>query len=152
MQIVPGKKKGSLLYVYDDYLYYMDSRYNNVFRCNTRRTTKCSGSVAFQDNIVTVLKKHNHPETPFIKAQIEMKEEMLKRSRETHTALKEIFDSVCRRFNYFLFFSVYFIKIFMIYNTIKLKLCDFIIFRYLLHQNVVIYRNISDISDISKFF
>lgn len=96
MQVVPGTKKGSFLYVYDDYLYYMDNRYDNVFRCNTRRTTKCSGSAVLQDNILTILKGHNHPKSPFIREQIEMKVEMLRLSRETHIALKEIFDSVCR--------------------------------------------------------
>jgi len=80
MQVVPGRKKGSFLYVYDDYLYYMDNRYDNVFRCSTRRTTKCSGSAVLQDNILTILKGHNHPKSPFIKEQIEMKEEMLRLS------------------------------------------------------------------------
>lgn len=58
---------------------------------------KCPGYLVFQDNSVNILKEHNHPKLPFIKDQIKMKEEMLRLSRETHTGLKEIFDSVCRR-------------------------------------------------------
>lgn len=97
MQVFPGRKKGSSIYVYDDYTYHMDIRYENVFRCNTRRTTKCRGMVILQDNTVSVVTEHNHPRSPFIKEQIEMKQEMLELSTKTHTGLKEIFDSVCRR-------------------------------------------------------
>lgn len=97
MEVLPGRKKETLIYVYDDYLYYLDNRYDNVFRCSSRRTTKCPGSVIQDNNGVTVLKEHSHPKSPFIKLQIEMKEEMLRLSRETHNGLKEIFDSVCRR-------------------------------------------------------
>ncbi|TGZ46497.1 Uncharacterized protein DBV15_11691, partial [Temnothorax longispinosus] len=96
MEILPGRQKGTHTYVYDDYLYSKDNRYDNVFRCNSRRTTKCPGNAIVQDNKVT-LKEHNHPKLPFIKAQLEMKEEMLRLSRETNTGLKEIFDSICRR-------------------------------------------------------
>jgi len=97
MEVLPGKQKGTYLYVYDDYLYSRDSRYDNVFRCNSRKTTKCPGYIIIQGNNVDTLKDHNHPKLPFIKAKIEIKEEMLKLSRETNTGLKEIFDSVCRR-------------------------------------------------------
>jgi hypothetical protein len=97
MQILPGRKKGSNIYVYDDYLYSKDNRYDNVFRCNTRKTTQCPGYVVVQDNIVIILKEHNHLKLQFIKEQIEMKNEMLKLSRETNTGLKEIFDTICRR-------------------------------------------------------
>lgn len=97
MQVLPGRKKGSNIYVYDDYLYCIDNRYDNVFRCNIRKTTKCPGYVIQDNNRVNMLKEHNHPKLPFIKQQIEMKEEMLRLSRETYTGLKEIFDSVCRR-------------------------------------------------------
>lgn len=98
MQVLPGRRQGTHVYVYDDYLYYMDSRYENVFRCNSRRTTKCPGYIVLQENNnVTLLKEHNHPKLPLLKMQMEMKEEMLRLSRETHIGLKEIFDSVCRR-------------------------------------------------------
>lgn len=97
MQVVPGRKPGSQLYVYEDYTYYLDNRYNNVFRCNTRRTTKCPGYIVLLDGNVNMMKGHNHSKSPLIKVQIEMKEEMLRLSRETHIGLKEIFDSVCRR-------------------------------------------------------
>lgn len=98
MNVFPGRKQGTHIYVYDDYLYSVDSRYENVFRCNSRRTTRCPGSVSLQeDNNVILLKEHNHAKFPLIKVQMEMKEEMLRLSRETHIGLKEIFDSVCRR-------------------------------------------------------
>lgn len=97
MEIIPGRKMGTHIYIYDDYLYCMDSRYDNVFRCNSRKSTKCPGNVVLQDNNIKVLKEHNHPKLPFIKLRNEMKEEMLKLVRETHMGLKEIFDTVCRR-------------------------------------------------------
>lgn len=98
MEVIPGRQKGSHIYVYDDYLYSIDSRYENVFRCNFRRTTKCPGYIIFQhDNTIKMIKEHNHPKSLFIKEQLKMKEEMLRLCRETHTGLKEIFDSVCRR-------------------------------------------------------
>jgi len=97
MVVLPGRQKGTHLYVHDDYLYSKDSRYDNVFRCNSRKTTKCPGYIIIQGNNVDNLKDHNHSKLPFIKAKIKIKEEMLKLSRETNTGLKEIFDSVCRR-------------------------------------------------------
>lgn len=98
MQVIPGRRKETFIYIYDDYVYNVDCRYDNIFRCNTRRTTKCRGSVILQhDNSVHVLQEHNHPRSPFVKEQIEMKEEMLKFSRETSTGLKEIFDTISRR-------------------------------------------------------
>ncbi|XP_011706466.1 PREDICTED: uncharacterized protein LOC105461653, partial [Wasmannia auropunctata] len=97
MEVLPGKQKDTVIYIYDGYVYYADSRYDNIFRCNTRRTTRCRGSAMLQDNNVQVLQEHNHQKTPFIKLQIEMKDEMLRLSRETCIGFKEIFDSVCRR-------------------------------------------------------
>lgn len=98
MHVFPGRKKDTRIYIYDGYLYYLDKRFDNVFRCNSRRITKCPGCIALQENNnVTLLKEHNHPKLPLLIAQIEMKEKMLRLSRETHIGLKEIFDSVCRR-------------------------------------------------------
>ncbi|KAL6258224.1 hypothetical protein P5V15_010152 [Pogonomyrmex californicus] len=91
MQVFLGRKEKSSIYAYVDYLYSIDSHYDNIFRCNSRRTTKCRGCVILKNNKVYVLKAH-HPKIPFVNVQIEMKEEMLRFSRETHTGLKEIFD------------------------------------------------------------
>jgi len=49
--------------------------------------------IIIRRNNVDTLKDHNHPKLPFIKAKIEIKEEMLKLSRETNIGLKEIFNS-----------------------------------------------------------
>lgn len=96
MEVLPGTKKNSSIYVYVDYTYIKDSRYDNVFRCRSRQTTKCRGSVMLDNNIVHVLHEHNHPKLNFVKEQIAMKEEMLRLSHSTYIGLKEIFDSVCR--------------------------------------------------------
>lgn len=98
MQQLAGKHKGSNTYEYDEYLYHIDNRYDDTFRCSLRRANNCRGCVILQnDNSVCMINEHNHPKTPFIKARTEMKEEMLRLSRETHIPLKEIFDSVSRR-------------------------------------------------------
>ncbi|RLU19838.1 hypothetical protein DMN91_008397 [Ooceraea biroi] len=97
MEVMPGKQKNINIYIYDDYVYHVDSRYNNIFRCNKRRVTKCRGAVILQgDNSVRVLEEHNHPRSNFVKEQIEMKEEMLRLCRTTYIDFKEIFDSICR--------------------------------------------------------
>lgn len=97
MEVISGKKKGSLLYVHDDYMYYKDTRCENIFRCNTRRTSKCRGAIVIEKDEVEILNTHNHAKSPSITLQHDMKQEMLKLSRETCKDLKEIFDSVCRR-------------------------------------------------------
>lgn len=98
MEVIPGRHKDTNAYIYDDYIYHLDGRYDNVFRCHKRRTIRCRGLVMLLDNnSVHVLQEHNHPRTKFFKAQTEMKEEMLKLSRDTNIGFKEIFDSVCRR-------------------------------------------------------
>lgn len=80
------------------------------------------GYIVFQDNIVNILKEHNHPKSQFIKAQIKMKEEMLRLSRETNTGLKEIFDTICRRYIHLNFFYIF--HIFYLLETI---ICNMII-------------------------
>lgn len=118
MEMFRGKKEGTQIYMYDDYLYSIDSRYDNVFRCNTRRTTKCPGScIVHNNNNVEVVREHNHPKTPFMKEQYEMKEEILQLCRETNMALKNIFDSVCRRYiciNFSIYFCASFCLLFYI--------------------------------------
>lgn len=98
MEVLPGRKKDTHIYIYDDYVYHSDNRYDNVFRCNKRRIMKCRGSVMLLDNNnVHVLQEHNHPKSKCVEAQIKMKEEILKLSRDTYIGFKDIFDSVCRR-------------------------------------------------------
>jgi len=43
---MPGTKKNSNIYIYNDYVYYNDYRYENIFRCSKRQTTKCGGYAA----------------------------------------------------------------------------------------------------------
>lgn len=98
MEVLPGRQKNTKIYLYDDYLYHRDSRYDNIFRCSGRRTYKCRGSVMLLDNNnVHVLQEHKHPKSKCLKEQMEMKEEILRLSRDTYFGFKEIFDSVCRR-------------------------------------------------------
>lgn len=81
MQVLPGKRKGTYVYAYDDYLYTMDNRYINVCRCNIRRTSKCPGVIFKDNNGIHILKEHNHQKLPFIQVQLKLKDEMLRLSR-----------------------------------------------------------------------
>lgn len=80
---MPVTKKNSNIYIYNDYVYYNDYRYENIFRCSKRQTTKC-GAVMLLDNNIHLLQEHNHAPSKFVKEQMEMKEEMLRFSRDTY--------------------------------------------------------------------
>ncbi|XP_070518816.1 uncharacterized protein [Cardiocondyla obscurior] len=119
MKVISGKKSGTYNYVYDNYLYCLDGRYDNVYRCNSRKSTKCSGCVVVQDNNVKVVKEHNHSKLPFIKEQNKMKKKMLKLARETSMGLKEIFDTVCRSSTDVSIFIAFYINIVILMFTIQ---------------------------------
>ncbi|XP_076277972.1 uncharacterized protein LOC143219509 [Lasioglossum baleicum] len=98
MEKIAGKVKGSFVFVHNDYVYNKDHRSENIYRCNTRRTTRCCGAVmVLSDGTITLLKPHNHPGQEYIATQHFMIEEMMKLSRETLIPFKQIFDDVCRK-------------------------------------------------------
>ncbi|XP_076301759.1 uncharacterized protein LOC143219766 [Lasioglossum baleicum] len=98
MEKIAGKVKGSFVFVHNDYVYNKDHRSENIYRCNTRRTTRCCGAVmVLSDGAITLLKPHNHPGQEYIATQHFMIEEMMKLSRETLIPFKQIFDDVCRK-------------------------------------------------------
>lgn len=98
MEVMPGTKKNSNIYIYNDYVYHNDCRYVNIFRCSKRQRMKCCGAIMLLDNNnVHLLQEHNHAPSKFVKEQMKMKEEILRLSRDTYIGFKEIFDSVCRR-------------------------------------------------------
>lgn len=50
MEEICGKKPGTKLYVYGDYVYNKDSRNPYILRCNTRRSSKCSGTLKVDED------------------------------------------------------------------------------------------------------
>ncbi|XP_071575450.1 uncharacterized protein [Temnothorax nylanderi] len=99
MEEICGKKPGSIIYVYDDYTYNKDSRNTNILRCNTRRSTKCPGTLKIdKDGKIHIVQDHNHLKVQWKAKQFAMKQEMLQLCRDTSLPLKEIFDSVCRKY------------------------------------------------------
>ncbi|XP_070518824.1 uncharacterized protein [Cardiocondyla obscurior] len=135
MEIIPENKAGTFVYVYDDYLYSVDGRYNNVYRCSSRKSLKCPGCVVVKDNNVEISREHNHEKMPFIKVQNDMKKEMLKLARETSTGLKEIFDTVCRSSMLYLFRNIkLFFNILFSRNQDAAQYLSFPSVRYTMHR------------------
>lgn len=98
MEEICGKKPGTKIYVYDDYAYNKDSRNPHILRCNTRRSSKCSGTLKVdEDGKIHLVQKHTHIQIKFRIRQNIMKQEMLQLCRDTSLSLKEIFDNVCRK-------------------------------------------------------
>ncbi|XP_032687590.1 uncharacterized protein LOC116851866 [Odontomachus brunneus] len=98
MEQICGKKPGTKIYVYDDYSYNKDSRNTNILRCNTRRSSNCSGALRIDnDGKIHVTQDHNHTKLKWKVKQYVMKQEMLQLCRDTSLSFKEIFDNVCRK-------------------------------------------------------
>lgn len=98
MDEICGKRPGTTIYVYDDYTYNKDCRNTNILRCNTRRSSKCPGTLTVDENgEIKLIQDHNHIKVQWKVEQFNMKKEMLQLCRDTSLPLKEIFDSVCRK-------------------------------------------------------
>lgn len=98
MQVCPGKRPNTCVYLHKDYAYNKDSRNNYIYRCSARRSNNCHGAVAIEDDgTVKVIRDHNHPASHLLMTQRQMTEEMIKLCRETMLPLKDIFDSVCAK-------------------------------------------------------
>lgn len=98
MEEISGKKSDTIIYIYEDYTYNKDSRNMNILRCNTRRSSKCPGTVKIdKDGKIHLVQVHNHSKEPLKLLQFTMKQQMLQQCRDTSLPLKEIFDSVCRK-------------------------------------------------------
>ncbi|KYN02586.1 hypothetical protein ALC62_06586 [Cyphomyrmex costatus] len=99
MEEVCGRKPSTKLYFYYGYTYYKDSRNTNILRCNTRRSTQCSGTLKVHENgKIHLVQDHNHIKMPCKAKQVIMKQEMLQLCRNSSLSLKEIFDIVCRKY------------------------------------------------------
>jgi len=53
METISGKQKGTFIYIYDGYIYNIDKRIKNTYRCSSRRSTDCPGVVKITDGQVT---------------------------------------------------------------------------------------------------
>ena len=98
MEEINGKRPGTIIYVYDDYTYNKNSRNPNILRCNTRRSSKCSGTLKVDVNgKIHLVQDHTHIQIKWKVRQSIMKQEMLQLCRDSSLSLKKIFDSVCRK-------------------------------------------------------
>lgn len=62
MEIIEGKQNGSQLYVYNNYIYYMNKGYNNIYRCSKRKIWKCSAIMEKKRESYNLKCNHNHSE------------------------------------------------------------------------------------------
>ncbi|XP_036141103.1 uncharacterized protein LOC105840333 isoform X3 [Monomorium pharaonis] len=97
MEMIEGKQNGSQLFVYKNYSYCMDKRYDHIFRCSKRKTEKCSGVLKKEGESFTLEIPHNHSEELYILEINNMKKEMIQLSKQTTKSFKDIFDTVCRK-------------------------------------------------------
>lgn len=98
MEEVEGKQAGSMLHIFDGYLYYRDRRFaGQTFRCTLRQPGGCSGRVIIgeNDDLVLVV-NHNHPRDWDLADMYRAKTRMIRLSKSTNDPLKEIFDQVSR--------------------------------------------------------
>ncbi|XP_011859288.1 PREDICTED: uncharacterized protein LOC105556787 [Vollenhovia emeryi] len=94
MEILKGKQNGSLLYVYKNYTYCKDNRYNYIYRCSKRKTEKCSAVLLKEGESYNLKNRHNHSEERHIVEIRTMKKEMLRLCEETTKSSKHIFDTI----------------------------------------------------------
>lgn len=98
MEKVAGKSAGSSIFLWKDHSYNKDNRNAHIYRCNTRRTTRCRGAVVDLGNgTIRLLRPHNHSKVLHRRDHEKMKNEMRQACQGTLIPLKEIFDGVCRR-------------------------------------------------------
>ncbi|XP_011698120.1 PREDICTED: uncharacterized protein LOC105456045 [Wasmannia auropunctata] len=94
MEIIEGKRNGSQLYVYNNYTYYMDKRYSNIYRCSKRKIEKCSAVIEKEGESYNLKHKHNHSEDQYVVEIHKMKKEMIQLCKETTKSSKHVFDTV----------------------------------------------------------
>ncbi|XP_039303207.1 uncharacterized protein LOC120357239 [Solenopsis invicta] len=95
MEIIKGKREGTIKYIHEGYTYHLDKR-NNIYRCANRRLAKCNACLMKKNDNFIIKHSHNHEENPQLIDIIKMKNDMLDMSKETGLRPKEIFDFVCR--------------------------------------------------------
>ncbi|XP_070519757.1 uncharacterized protein [Cardiocondyla obscurior] len=99
MEEICGKKPGTKIYVYRGYAYNKDSRNSSILRCNTRRSSKCSGTLKVnEDGQICLVQEHIHAPIKYRTTRNIMIQEMLQQCRDTSLSLKDIFDNICRKY------------------------------------------------------
>lgn len=98
MEIFPGKRAGTVVFVYNGYVYYFDKQCKNIYRCTSRQSLNCRAVLIWnQDETYTLKTPHNHVPNDYIAEQLQMKQKMQHLCKETTMKPKEIFDAVCRQ-------------------------------------------------------
>jgi len=96
MEIIRGKREGTMKYIYEGYTYHLDKRCN-TFRCANRKLINCNACLIKKNDNFILKYSHNHEHNPWLTDIIKMKSDMIDMSKETGLRPKEIFDFVCRR-------------------------------------------------------
>lgn len=84
------------MYVYNNYTYCRDNRYDHIYWCSKRRTEKCSAVLEKEGESYTLKHGHNHSEKQYIVEIHKMKKEMVHLCKETTESFRHIFNTVSR--------------------------------------------------------
>lgn len=77
MEVIPGKRHDTCLYVYEGYTYNIDKRNINIYRGAKRRTAPCRGLLIENDEKFALKYEHNHPSEPYTVDISNLKNEMI---------------------------------------------------------------------------
>ncbi|EGI62553.1 hypothetical protein G5I_09119 [Acromyrmex echinatior] len=97
MEVIPGKRRNSFIYVYEGYKYNIDKRYTHVYRCARRRSHLCRGVLMVQNEKFTLGNTHNHPSEPHVIDIFKLKREMIQMSKHTTATSKEIYNTISQK-------------------------------------------------------
>lgn len=97
MEVIPGKRRDSFIYVYEGYKYNIDKRYTHVYRCARRRSHLCRGVLMVQNEKFTLANTHNHPSEPHVIDVFKLKREMIQMSKHTTATFKEIYNTISQK-------------------------------------------------------
>ena len=100
MDEVPGKRRGTRKYIYAGYVYHLDtaSAENNIYRCSTRSTSRCTGTARVQGHQVEVVQAHDHAANSHVLQEAIMRSEILQLCGETSRTFDDIYREVSLRY------------------------------------------------------
>ncbi|OXU17555.1 hypothetical protein TSAR_010277 [Trichomalopsis sarcophagae] len=101
--IYRGERDETSCYYYEGYVYHRDSRNPQIFRCQKRSTTRCTGRLYVRDDNLTVdlasiIDHRFHvPDRQFLE-KTAWKQELYRRCRQTQSDLRNIFNDMTTEF------------------------------------------------------
>ena len=101
MEEVSGKRRGTRKFIHAGYGYHLDSTSagNNIYRCCTRSTLRCTGTArVLGGNQVEVVRAHNHVANSHELEEALMRSEIQRLCGETSRTFDDIYRDVSLRY------------------------------------------------------